>query len=182
MKNIYALAAVAVFAIASTAPAAAAPLLFVYTNNATKFGAGGTFTLDSNPTPDNVSEGKGFFAINNVAGVFQNGLTSYVSANIDFFLKGGAAQSGGFELDVPGGNSFLNAAGQQLFNFAGGTLAAPTFRTGQFVLDGGTTLTISEIAAVPEPATWAMMIGGFGLVGGTLRRRSKVASTRVTYA
>jgi hypothetical protein len=26
--------------------------------------------------------------------------------------------------------------------------------------------------AVPEPATWAMMIGGFGLVGGAMRRRS----------
>ena len=26
-------------------------------------------------------------------------------------------------------------------------------------------------AAVPEPATWAMMIGGFGLAGATLRRR-----------
>ena len=25
--------------------------------------------------------------------------------------------------------------------------------------------------AVPEPATWAMMIGGFGLVGGAMRRR-----------
>jgi len=30
--------------------------------------------------------------------------------------------------------------------------------------------------AVPEPASWAMMLAGFGLVGGTLRRRSvKVA-------
>jgi len=27
-------------------------------------------------------------------------------------------------------------------------------------------------AAVPEPATWAMMIAGFGLAGGMLRRRS----------
>ncbi|MGL4542836.1 MAG: PEPxxWA-CTERM sorting domain-containing protein, partial [Polymorphobacter sp.] len=26
-------------------------------------------------------------------------------------------------------------------------------------------------AAVPEPASWAMLIGGFALVGGTLRRR-----------
>ena len=26
--------------------------------------------------------------------------------------------------------------------------------------------------AVPEPATWAMMIGGFGLVGGAMRRRT----------
>jgi hypothetical protein len=29
----------------------------------------------------------------------------------------------------------------------------------------------SEIAAVPEPASWAMMIGGFGMIGGALRRR-----------
>ena len=27
------------------------------------------------------------------------------------------------------------------------------------------------VAAVPEPATWAMMLVGFGLIGGTLRRR-----------
>lgn len=32
-------------------------------------------------------------------------------------------------------------------------------------------------AAVPEPATWAMMIGGFGLVGGAMRRRSSVNTT-----
>jgi hypothetical protein len=30
--------------------------------------------------------------------------------------------------------------------------------------------------AVPEPASWAMMIGGFGLVGSTLRRRRLVAA------
>ena len=28
--------------------------------------------------------------------------------------------------------------------------------------------------AVPEPATWAMMIGGFGMIGGAMRRRAKV--------
>jgi hypothetical protein len=28
-----------------------------------------------------------------------------------------------------------------------------------------------EVAAVPEPASWAMMIAGFGLAGATLRRR-----------
>jgi uncharacterized protein YjiK len=27
--------------------------------------------------------------------------------------------------------------------------------------------------AVPEPATWAMMVGGFGLIGGAMRRRQK---------
>ncbi len=29
------------------------------------------------------------------------------------------------------------------------------------------------INGVPEPGTWAMMILGFGFVGGALRRRSK---------
>lgn len=28
-------------------------------------------------------------------------------------------------------------------------------------------------AAVPEPATWAMMIGGFGMIGATMRRRHR---------
>ena len=31
----------------------------------------------------------------------------------------------------------------------------------------------SSAAAVPEPASWAMMIGGFGIVGGALRRRPR---------
>jgi hypothetical protein len=30
-----------------------------------------------------------------------------------------------------------------------------------------------EIAAVPEPATWALMIIGFGMIGGTLRARRR---------
>jgi len=30
--------------------------------------------------------------------------------------------------------------------------------------------------AVPEPASWAMMLGGFGLVGGAMRRRKAVVS------
>ena len=33
-----------------------------------------------------------------------------------------------------------------------------------------------RIDAVPEPATWALMITGFGLVGATLRRRRVVAA------
>ena len=32
-------------------------------------------------------------------------------------------------------------------------------------------------AAVPEPASWALMIAGFGLVGGAMRRRNKAART-----
>ena len=35
------------------------------------------------------------------------------------------------------------------------------------------------VNAVPEPATWAMMIGGFGMLGAAARRRTR---TTVTYA
>jgi hypothetical protein len=30
--------------------------------------------------------------------------------------------------------------------------------------------------AVPEPATWAMMLVGFGVVGGAMRRRVRVVA------
>ncbi len=55
-----------------------------------------------------------------------------------------------------------------VFSDAGGDGSGPgitnlTFETGSF--NGG----------VPEPATWAMMLAGFGLIGATMRRRQKVA-------
>lgn len=34
----------------------------------------------------------------------------------------------------------------------------------------------SDPSAVPEPASWAMLIAGFGMVGGTLRRRRPAAA------
>jgi hypothetical protein len=37
------------------------------------------------------------------------------------------------------------------------------------------------IAAIPEPTTWAMMILGFGLIGGAMRSR-KAVTARLTYA
>lgn len=36
---------------------------------------------------------------------------------------------------------------------------------------GDTTALTFNIAAVPEPAQWALVIGGFGMVGGAMRRR-----------
>ncbi|MBN8808012.1 MAG: PEP-CTERM sorting domain-containing protein [Sphingomonas sp.] len=39
----------------------------------------------------------------------------------------------------------------------------------------------ATVAAVPEPAIWAMMMLGFGAMGYTLRRRAKV-TTRVRFA
>ena len=38
-----------------------------------------------------------------------------------------------------------------------------------------------NVAAVPEPATWAFMILGFGAIGGAMRRQRK-ANVKVSYA
>jgi PEP-CTERM motif len=56
-----------------------------------------------------------------------------------------------------------------------------TFRTGG---DGFGFDNLAFSSAIPEPATWAMMILGFGLVGGSLRRTNnrQHQSARVTYA
>jgi hypothetical protein len=69
-----------------------------------------------------------------------------------------------------------------------GPFTDPVFKVGTFQYsafpsdgfnarrDGGTV----QITAVPEPATWLSMIGGFGLAGGALRyRRRKNAGTLV---
>lgn len=59
-------------------------------------------------------------------------------------------------------NSFEDVSGNQ----------AGCQRTNAWAFD---ILNVEQAALVPEPATWAMMIAGFGLVGGAMRRRISVA-------
>jgi len=71
------------------------------------------------------------------------------------------------------------------FNLFGQTGLAP-FGTWFFELaaDGGNgdKMAVTSMiargadAGVPEPASWALMIGGFGLAGGALRRRRRLAA------
>ncbi|MFD1611299.1 PEPxxWA-CTERM sorting domain-containing protein [Sphingomonas tabacisoli] len=45
------------------------------------------------------------------------------------------------------------------------------FTAGTFgVIDGSTLQGVTFAPAVPEPATWAMMVGGFGMLGFSVRR------------
>jgi PEP-CTERM motif len=79
----------------------------------------------------------------------------------------------------------LNLAANNVSAF---DLVAITFSgTGQsFAISGGAgqfgfdDVTFNESGAVPEPASWALMIAGFGLVGSAMRRRKP--SVSVSYA
>lgn len=81
---------------------------------------------------------------------------------------------------IIGGRPAFNAGNSYSFQIDVG--ASPTrlffaniddFRTDN---SGAYTITVGN---VPEPASWAMMIGGFGVVGGAARARRR---TRVTFA
>lgn len=65
-----------------------------------------------------------------------------------------------------------------------GQAALRIIQTNQTVVRyGSPTLTIDYNmgGAVPEPASWAMMIAGFGMIGGAMRRRQR-QQARVAYA
>ncbi|WP_231639301.1 PEPxxWA-CTERM sorting domain-containing protein [Sphingomonas profundi] len=86
-------------------------------------------------------------------------------------VSGGADQGGGARLSVDLG-SFAPA------NPSAGQLIG---RTASFTYDdfyplGGQLAGVATIGSVPEPATWAMMIGGFALTGAAMRRRRSVAA------
>jgi hypothetical protein len=73
----------------------------------------------------------------------------------------------------------------QFYGFSGGGFDEVWLQQstlGQFSTSATTKLTLDSIAlgssvGVPEPAAWAMMLAGFGLVGTAMRRREKRAVT-----
>jgi hypothetical protein len=68
-------------------------------------------------------------------------------------------------LGLSGGNSYQIRFGQVDNQF--------------FFQQGVDNVSINATVGVPEPASWALMITGFGLVGGAMRRRTKVAYAAV---
>jgi hypothetical protein len=90
--------------------------------------------------------------------------------------QGGMTVTGTFADLTTVSTSFDVGASFQSRQFAGFTnLIAVTFAEREQVGFGAYGIGVDNIvidqAVVPEPATWAMMIAGFGLVGAGLRRR-----------
>ncbi|TCP29517.1 DUF4394 domain-containing protein [Sphingomonas sp. BK235] len=86
---------------------------------------------------------------------------------------------GGLGRDLGSRTSF-DIAGNEAFAFNGRSLFSVNLDNGALSALGNTPRQLFGIAVapVPEPATWAMMILGFGAIGYSMRRRSTVRFTR----
>lgn len=100
-------------------------------------------------------------------GVNINGCADRVSVNFisqsDSFDIGGVA----YTLDVIG---FVTGGGAPVTGFR----TVERLTNEAFIV--GRLARFDVAAAVPEPATWALMIGGFGMVGAAVRRRRAVVA------
>lgn len=80
-------------------------------------------------------------------------------------------------LDNPGNRTIAETNGVVTYTVTSGALLS-----GATFTSAGNSFEFDNLsAAVPEPAAWGMMILGFGLIGGALRRRSAV-KTSVKFA
>src|SRR6476469_1151848 len=95
-----------------------------------------------------------------------------------FTLSGNAALANGATYNPCCGTP--NDTSNTFVAFGGGNLpsalASASFNTVDSIVDN-----ISIAGAIPEPATWALFILGFGMIGGSLRR-SKPARAAMHFA
>ncbi|OSZ70534.1 hypothetical protein CAP39_06035 [Sphingomonas sp. IBVSS1] len=107
---------------------------------------------------------------------FAGGYDPFWSSNSGGFGGGGSGNPFG-DLHQPGyggggggGYTGGNGAGDYGGGFAGTSYVASFALSSSFAA-GRSGDGFVQIAAVPEPASWALLIIGFGAVGGTLRAR-----------
>lgn len=125
--------------------------------------AGNSGLLEFNPTGVQLTAGQNYVAFLSTYYTSGTGQTNVSSCN----------PFGGGACAVSNANPSLGRAitGRAL----GANLDELTFTQ---VINGSQDLTFSAtITPVPEPANWALMIGGFGLIGGAARRRVRVSAS-----
>jgi hypothetical protein len=203
MRSVSVLALGAAFAFAAASPASAAPIFSdwfdgyapslgwngsgAWSTNSVDLVQSGTFSLTcaggagncvdlSGSAPGVISK-----TINLAAGTYTFAF-DYTGNQLNgdgggpYTEAGFTASAGSLVQNLSGlsNSSSLFQTFSQKFTHAGGDL------TINFAQNGGNTYRGSildnvSIAAVPEPSTWALMILGFGAIGGMLRRRARPA-------
>jgi hypothetical protein len=108
----------------------------------------------------------------NIGGSTANYGTSTPPYTVNFtsdFIDFSTATANDLSLAINAISPLLSSSGTGVANFTG-TIAG---NFGSDVLGGGG----NPNGTVPEPAAWALMVVGFGLVGGASRRRSRMSVT-----
>lgn len=174
------LIATALLASAVATPAAAADLSFIFFTTAA--GPSVYASGSGKITIDEASGVNGRFKVTDAAGSYIAGilqqdntltnrsespLTSVSSDSFISFAPDGSVED--FGVGLRNGDELFEIS---LINVASGTFVGISgvgnYRA-RISIEGLVPPGIQP-PAVPEPATWAMMIGGFGLVGGAMRR------------
>lgn len=134
--------------------------------------AGGSIARFSGTlTTTDTANGSGFFLITGLTGT-RNGIAAMLAPTGSLGGNDNLFKPGADFVDV---NGFAYVAGGTQFNvFRAGPSALQEFRIGNI-----SNFKVSAISsAVPESATWLMMIVGFGLVGAGMRRRIQISNSR----
>jgi len=187
--------AAASLALALSSPAYAGPIVYTVNQNVGAGGVTGTITTDGTIGNLDVTNflawnlllsipGQSFALdqTNSVVLSYQSGF--YGPANNDvtatahdilFNFDGTDGGYLGFQQGAYSGNHYwCNATITQGFDCkAGGQTVAPisVFSAYEFQAFRGNVVIASVAGSVPEPASWAMMLAGFGVLGTALRRR-----------
>lgn len=113
-------------------------------------------------------------------GVAITGLSSYDAADNRINFSNPYVGLAGFAFAISGGEAF-NLYYSNGSYFEANSVSNPTNYVSILDSPVSTVMLAPTVAgAVPEPATWGMMILGFGLAGAALRRRR--IATRVSHA
>ena len=165
MKMMTSVAVAALLAAACASPASAALLNFELSGSQQA-----TFQIDTETVPDKFSSSTLIgdqVLFNNVSGIF-GGVAGLASISFGTYLAAdlniGGTALGFTQLSGSGPDLFTGNPGDPIFTLGSFNLANP-------FLGQNDVLTISTVAAVPEPSTWAMMVLGFAGVGFMAYRR-----------
>lgn len=166
------IAAIAAATAFTAAPASAATLVTLSLQNGALVGVFGNSFLRGSGTDDYTfdlsSAGNLFASANSLDVIFIPDALDFTSVTLN-----------GKDFDIISTGTLERRTITQAVN-AGTQLLSVGYANGQGLSSYAGRLEFRPTAAVPEPATWAMMLVGFGMVAGAARYRRR--STTATYA